>query len=146
MSVLDLVVGGGIVLTGTVVTQWVAAWIPRSQRREARKIAAAEYEQRCLTELQHAAREYRTGLHAYHEELDASPSVTTATDRQLRHARMNYQALLHRVHPEVVKLSERWEAIAIDWLQGEGSEARENTAWNAVMRECGQRQRAALLR
>lgn len=144
MSTWDVILGGGITLVGTVVTQLTVFGVARGQRRETRKLNLAEYERTSLERLQAAAMKYRSSLVAYHDEIEVDPSVSRETDRLLQQTRMDFQALLHRVHPDVVQQLETWQGAALAWSQNDGSAARENRAWDASMRSCGERLRAAL--
>lgn len=141
MSAGDVILGGGITLVGTVVTQWAVLQVAGSTRREARKVAAAQYERDSLERVQEAAKTYRTALVAYNSELVATGS-TSSTEQALKQARMDYQALVHRVDPAVVQRLASWEPVAVNWSGGIGSAAAEEVAWNDAMTTCGAAMRA----
>lgn len=144
MSGWDVVLGGGITLTGTVVTQCVVVWLARGERNESRRAAAEQYDRAALESVQEAAKAYRNALVAYGRELTATNNTTEATERALQTARMDYQALVHRLDPAVVAQLAQWEQVAVRWSQGDGSAAAEDAEWNAAMKACGAAVRATL--
>jgi len=144
VSAWDVVLGGGVTLAGTVLTQVVAVRVARGQRTEARRLASANYDRIALEQVQEAAKIYRTVLVAYNNELRSTSSTTGATELSLQQSRMDYQALVHRVDSAVVQRLGQWESVAVSWSQGEGSAAAEEAEWNGAMALCGQVLRSTL--
>lgn len=137
MSGWDVLLGGGLTLAGTVITQWAAVHLAKGDRRDSRQIASEQYDRIALEAVQDAVKVYRTSLVAYNRELGETGATGSETEANLQKARMNYEALVHRVPPHVVSKLERWEASATAWSHGEGGASTEIQEWNDAMRACG---------
>ncbi|MBO1767061.1 hypothetical protein [Allobranchiibius sp. GilTou38] len=143
MSMWDVVVGGGLTLAGTVVTQTVAARIATKSRRAERRAASDEYDRTAIALVQDAAKDYRSALVRYNTPV-ISGEVDPDAESELKAARMGFQAVLHRAPPKVVARLERWLAVALKWSQEEQSAETEAATWDAAMKACGAAVRSTL--
>lgn len=144
MSTWDIVLGGAITLAGTLVTQGAGFMVAKGQRVETRRVVANQFRREALDKLQDAAKSYRVALVGYNDELEATGSTSTVTEAGLRAARMDFQALVHRVDDEVSLRLTTWEKSAVDWSQGAGSAALEEARWTEAMVRCGSSLKATL--
>jgi hypothetical protein len=143
VSAWDVVLGSGVALASTVVTQMVALGLAGSQRKESRRVAAEQYDRTAVESVQESAKAYRTALVEYGSELASTANTSAAAERALQEARMDYQALVHRCRShDIVQRLSRWETAAVAWSQGEGGAAAEDTEWNTAMMACGHALRA----
>lgn len=137
MSGWDVLLGGGVTLAGTVITQWAAVHLAKGDRKDARRVASEQYDRVALEAVQDAVKAYRTSLASYNSELSETGATRSDTEGGLQRARMDYQALVHRVPPDVVAKLTTWETSATAWSQGEGGASAEAGHWNDAMRACG---------
>lgn len=141
MGWLDTVLGGALVLVGTVLVQVMESRRTQELRRDARQDASNDRRRTVLEDFCETAKTYRSALATQQDLANSGTEPPDTTRRDLREARMDYQALLYRVDPRLIEAFTAWEKGAISWANGDGSITQENTLWKNCMKLSGHRLR-----
>lgn len=137
MTMTEVIAGGGIALAGTVVTQVSAFLIGHHATKSTREDAATERKRKCLTELCDAAKAYRSELAAEAARSQTATAPTSEEQRAMRVARMDYEAMVHRVEPHITEAFRAWAHKAQEWALGNEGSTSENPLWDHCMKTSG---------
>ena len=133
---LGVVVGGVLTIGGQATAELIKARVVTRQQHERRAQLAREHQRATLVALTDAMKVYRQALERDREQLLPSRRSDTA----LALARIEYEALVHRVSDEPARSAvQQWEREALRWFgdDDDGTASREATTWTAAVEAVG---------